>query len=149
MEAELTRGSFCCLVNTPRAALCESDWVTRKVNPQCLSTLSSQEVFSTYPAQSERQSEIKLTSALIPSLAHLQRATVLLPKGSGNWDKCFNPRMEKKVHFYTMSLLRNRIPQKQSLLFPFVIVCCAFFFLSLLLLLLKTWYLRAVIEFRF
>lgn len=148
MEAELTRGGLCCLVNTPRAVLCESDWVTRKVNPQCLSTLPSQEVFSTYPAQSGRQSEIKLTSALIPSLAHLQRATVLLPKGTGNWDKCFNPRMEKKSPFL------HHVPfeKPHSSEAKFIVSLCdslLCFFFFLLLLLLKTGYLRAVIEFRF
>lgn len=78
-EAALTRGSLCSWGNATRAVLCGSDWVARKANPQCLSTLPKR--FSPPTCCSaKRQPEIKLTSALVLRLAPLQSSNCLSAK---------------------------------------------------------------------
>lgn len=101
-EAWRTRGSLCCWINTTRPVLCESDWVTRKANPQCPSTVSPRGFLHLPGAGQGGNVRPNWHQPSFWAWHVFRAATVLLPKGSRNWDKCFNPRMEK-VHFYTMS----------------------------------------------
>lgn len=93
-----------------RVVLCESDWVTRKANAGCLFTLSSQEIPSTYlppskeaiwaPTDTSPHSELGTSSEQLLWFCQ-KEVEIEINVSILGW---------KKVRFYTMSLLKNRIP---------------------------------------
>lgn len=116
--------------------------MTRKINPGCLFTLSSQEIPTTFSPQSKEairdQTDISPHSELGTSSEQLllfcqKEVEIEINVSILGWGK--------KVHFYTTSLFEK----PHSLEAKFIVSFCD----SLLLFLLKTWYLRAVIKFRF